>query len=275
MVPSHRLRESGGMSVLASLRPAPGLRVLVTGGASGIGAAIGRAFVEAGARVHVCDVDRAALDRLATDTPGITASMADVANERDVDLVHDDVAGTLGGLDVLVNNAGVAGPTGAIETLAPNHWERTVAVNLRGQFLFARRAVPLLKASRANPCIVAVASVAGRLGHAYHTPYAATQWAVVGLVKSLAMELGPHGVRVNAILPGLVQGERTDDLIAARAAATGRSVQAMRQDSLRGISLRRMVSAADVAACALYLCSPAACNVTGQAVSIDGNVEHL
>jgi NAD(P)-dependent dehydrogenase (short-subunit alcohol dehydrogenase family) len=275
MVASRRLRKSGGMSVLDSLRPAPGLRVLVTGGASGIGAAIGRAFVEAGARVHVCDIDRAGLDRLATDAPGITASMADVANERDVDLVFDDVVGTLGGLDVLVNNAGIAGPTGPIETLATSHWERTVAVNLHGQFLFARRAVPLLKASRANPCIVAMGSVAGRLGHAYRTPYAATQWAIVGLARSLAIELGPHGVRVNAILPGLVEGERMNDVVAARAAATGLTVEDLRQESLRGISLRRLVTAADVAACALYLCSPAACNVTGQAVSVDGNVEHL
>jgi len=270
-----RVRNSAGMTVLASLRPPPGLRVLVTGGAAGIGAAIARAFGEAGARVHVCDIDRAALDRLVTQHPGITSSMADVAIEKDVDLVFDDVVGTLGGLDVLVNNAGVAGPTGAIETLAASHWERTVAVNLHSQFLFARRAVPLLKQSQANPCIVAMSSVAGRLGYAYRTPYAATKWAIVGLTKSLAIELGPHGVRVNAILPGTVEGERMSGVIAARAAAIGVGIEAMQEEYLRKISLRRMVTADDVAAMALYLCSPAARNVTGQAVSVDGNVEHL
>jgi NAD(P)-dependent dehydrogenase (short-subunit alcohol dehydrogenase family) len=190
------------MNILDSLRPAPGLKVLVTAGAGGIGAAIARGFCEAGARVHVCDVDRAALDRLATENPDITISVADASSERDVDLVFDDVRGTLGGLDVLVNNAGIAGPTAAIESMDAAQWERTVAVNLNSQFLFARRAVPLLKASQSDPCIVAMSSVAGRLGYAYRTPYASTKWAVVGLMKSLAIELGPQGVRVNAIPAG-------------------------------------------------------------------------
>jgi NAD(P)-dependent dehydrogenase (short-subunit alcohol dehydrogenase family) len=269
------LRDSVGMSILDSLRPAPGLRVLVTAGASGLGAAIARAFGDAGAQVHVCDIDRSALDRLVTSAPGITSSMADVASERDVDLVFDDVLGTMGGLDVLVSNAGIAGPTGAIESLDAAHWERTIAVNLNSQFLFARRAVPLLKKSRANPCIVAMSSVAGRLGYAYRTPYAVTKWAIVGLTKSLAIELGPAGVRVNAILPGTVEGERMNGVIAARAASLGMGVDEMREDYLRKISLRRMVTADDVAAMALYLCSPAARNVTGQAVSVDGNVEYL
>lgn len=269
------LADSPCMPILESLRPAPGLRVLVTAGAGGIGAAIARAFSEAGARVHVCDVDRHALDRLVTEVPGITSSMADVAVEREVDLVFDDVLGTLGGLDVLVSNAGIAGPTGAIESLEAAHWERTLAVNLHSQFLFARRAVPLLKQSRANPCLLAMSSVAGRLGYGFRTPYAATKWAIVGLVKSLAIELGPAGVRANAILPGTVEGERMDGVIAARAAALGKGVEAMREEYLRKISLRRMVTADDVAAMALYLCSPAACNVTGQAISVDGNVEYL
>jgi len=263
------------MTILDSLRPRPGLRVLVTAGASGIGAAIARAFTEAGAHVHVCDIDRAALDRLASDSPGISSSTADASIEQDVDLVFDDVRGTLGGLDVLVNNAGIAGPTGAIQAMDAGLLERTVAVNLNSQFLFARRAVPLLMASGADPCIVAMSSVAGRLGYALRTPYAATKWAVVGLMKSLAIELGPHGVRVNAILPGTVEGDRINGVIAARAAATGLSQEAMREDYIRKTSLRRMVTAQDVAATALFLCSPAARNITGQAVSVDANTEYL
>jgi NAD(P)-dependent dehydrogenase (short-subunit alcohol dehydrogenase family) len=192
-----------------------------------------------------------------------------------VDLVFDDVAGALGGLDVLVNNAGISGPTGAIEAIDPSLWERTVAVNLHSQFLFARRAVPLLKQSLASPCILALGSVAGRLGCAYRTPYVASKWAVVGLAKSLAIELGPHGVRVNAILPGTVEGERMNGVSEARALAAGLGTGAMREEHLHRTSLRRMVTAEDVAALALYLCSPAARNVTGQAVSVDGNVEYL
>jgi len=247
----------------------------VTAGAAGIGAAIARAFSNAGAHVHVCDIDRVALDRLATDAPGITTSTADASIERDVDLVFDDVRGTLGGLDLLVNNAGISGPTAAIDVIDVSLWERTVAVNLNSQFLFARRAVPMLKESTANPSIIAMSSVAGRLGYAFRTPYASTKWAIVGMTKSLAIELGPHGVRVNAILPGTVEGERMSGMIAARAVATGVSIEVMREEYMRKISLRRMVTAEDIAATALFLSSPAARNLTGQAISVDGNVEYL
>ncbi len=263
------------MTLLDAVRPPPGLRVLITAGAAGIGAAMARAFDEAGASVHVCDIDRAALDRLVAEHPSISTSTADASLARDVDLVFDDVRGALGGLDVLVNNVGIAGPTGPIETLDATAWERTVAVNLNSQFLFTRRAVPLLKQSTADPCVIAMSSVAGRLGYALRTPYAATKWAIVGLMKSLAIELGPHGVRANAILPGTVAGERMNEVIAARAASTGASFDDTRDAYLRKTSLRRMVSAQDVAAMALYLCSPAARNVTGQAISVDAHIEYL
>jgi NAD(P)-dependent dehydrogenase (short-subunit alcohol dehydrogenase family) len=249
--------------------------VLVTAGAAGIGAAVARAFHDAGARVHVCDIDRSALDRLTREVPGITGSMADASVPGDVDLVFDDVQGSLGGLDVLVNNAGIAGPTGAVEDIDAADWTRTVEVNLNSQYYFARRAVPMLKRSQSNPVLIAMGSVAGRLGYPLRTPYAATKWAIVGLAKSLAIELGPHGVRANAILPGTVEGERMQSVISARAALLGSSVEAVREEYLKKISLRRMVTADDVAAMALFLCSPAARNVTGQAISVDGNLEYL
>jgi NAD(P)-dependent dehydrogenase (short-subunit alcohol dehydrogenase family) len=263
------------MSILEKLRPKPGLKVLVTAGAAGIGATIARAFHEAGARVHVCDIDRTAIDQFTGNTPGVTASMADASVANEVDLVFDDVRATLGGLDVLINNVGIAGPTGSIESIDCADWERTMAVNLNSQFYFARRAIPMLKRSIDNPCLIAMSSVAGRLGYPFRTPYASTKWAIVGLMKSLASELGPQGIRVNAILPGVVEGDRMNSVIKARALATGESVDAMRNDYLRKISLRRMVSADDVAAMAIFLSSPAARNVTGQAISVDGNVEYL
>jgi NAD(P)-dependent dehydrogenase (short-subunit alcohol dehydrogenase family) len=263
------------MSILDSLRPKPGLRVLVTAGAGGIGAAVARAFHEAGARVHVCDIDRSALDRMTAQTPGITGSMADASVAADVDLVFDDVQGALGGLDVLVSNAGIAGPTGPVEDIDALGWERTIAVNLNSQYYFARRAVPMLKRSTAGPSLIAMSSVAGRLGYAFRTPYASSKWAIVGMMKSLAIELGPHGIRVNAILPGPVEGERMDAVIAARAESVGIDAAAMREQYLNRISLRRMVDTDDVAALALFMCSPAARNLTGQAISIDANVEYL
>lgn len=263
------------MSITDLLRPEPGLRVLVTAGASGIGGAVARAFHEAGARVHVCDIDRVALNRLTQEIPGISSSVADASVAKDVDIVFDDVRGTLGGLDVLISNVGIAGPTGAVQDLERGDWERTMSVNLNSQFYFAQRAVPMLKQSTANPCLIAMSSVAGRLGYAFRTPYASTKWGIIGFMKSLAIELGPHGVRANAILPGVVEGDRMNSVIRARAAATGVAVETMREEYLRKISLRRMVTLDDVAAMAIFLSSPAARNVTGQAISVDGNVEYL
>jgi NAD(P)-dependent dehydrogenase (short-subunit alcohol dehydrogenase family) len=225
--------------------------------------------------VHVCDIDRSALERLAREAPELTNSTADASVPEDVERVFDDVQGALGGLDVLVNNVGIAGPTGAIQDLKRADWERTVSVNLNSQFYFAQRAVPLLKRSTMSPNLIAMSSVAGRLGYAFRTPYASTKWAIVGLMKSLAIELGPQGVRVNAILPGTVEGERMNGVIGARAATAGVSAQAMREEYLRKISLRRMVTVEDVAAMALFLCSPAARNLSGQAISVDGNMEYL
>ena len=220
------------MPILDTLRPTPDLRVLVTAGASGPGAAIARAFYEAGSRVHVCDIDRAALDRLHVDMPDITGSMADVSVDADVDLVFDDIRGTLGGLDVLVNAAGITGPAAAIECIERSGWERTIAVNLNGLYYFARRAVPMLRQSRADASMIAVGSIVGTVRFC-NAPHALTRWAIVGLVKSLALELGVDGIRVNAILPG--------------------------------------TTAENVAGVALFLCSPAARCVTGQAISLGSN----
>jgi NAD(P)-dependent dehydrogenase (short-subunit alcohol dehydrogenase family) len=260
------------MSILDSLRPVPNLRVLVTAGAGGVGAAIARAFHEAGSRVHVCDVDRSALDRLTSGAPGITGSMADASFPADVDGVFEDVRGALGGLDVLISNAGIAGPIGPIEAIDGGFWERTIAVNLNSQFYFARRAVPLLKQSLAGPCLIAMGSMASRAGRGFRTLYASSNGAVIGLMKSLALELGPHGIRVNAILPGTLASERPSVPIASRAEAAGIDVV---DEQARGKRLCRKVDTDDVAALALFLCSPAARNLTGQAVSIHHYVEEL
>jgi NAD(P)-dependent dehydrogenase (short-subunit alcohol dehydrogenase family) len=259
------------MSILDSLRPVPNLRVLVTAGAGGIGAAIARAFHEAGSRVHVCDVDRSALDRLTSGVPGITGSMADASFPADVDGVFDDVRGALGGLDVLISNAGIAGPIGPIEAIDGGFWERTIAVNLNSQFYFARRAVPLLKQSLASPCLIATGPITEPSGFGVRTLYASSNGALVGSMKSLALELGPHGIRVNAILPSAIEGERMRAVIAAQAESSGTGVEVAHGQPLGTNTRRRRVTLDDVAALALFLCSPAARNLTGQAVSICGS----
>ena len=262
------------------LKPYDGLRVLVTGGASGIGFEIADAFAECGARVHVCDASQAAIAALADRPPraatgAISATLADVSDPAAVERVFADVSTRLGGLDVLVNNAGIAGPTGGIDEIDPVQWEQTVAINLNAQFQFARRAVPLLRESKHGGAIIALSSVAGRLGYAFRTPYAATNWAVVGLVKSLAIELGPLGIRVNAIQPGIVRGPRMRRVIEARAQQLGIGYDEMEQRYLEKISLRRMTDPAEIAATALFLCSPGGHGITGQAISVCGNVEVL
>ena len=198
---------------------ASGQRVLVTAGAAGIGRAIVEALLAAGARVHLCDVDESALAEIAAAHPALSTSRADVADEADVDRLFADLGRSLGGLDVLVNNAGIAGPTAPIEEIDPADWRRCLEVDLTGQFLCARRAVPLLKAAGGG-AIVNMSSAAGRLGYAFRTPYAAAKWGVIGLTQSLAKELGPHNISVNAILPGIVQGppDRAGDRCPRRAA---------------------------------------------------------
>jgi NAD(P)-dependent dehydrogenase (short-subunit alcohol dehydrogenase family) len=255
-------------------RPNEGLRVLVTAGAAGIGRTIAQAMTDAGARVHVCDVSEQALKALRRKKTGLTATLADVASEEDVDRLFTDVRKELRGLDVLVNNAGIAGPTGPVETLSPADWRRTIEVDLIGQFLCARLAVPMLKKSR-NASMINISSVAGRLGYAYRTPYAAAKWGVIGFTQSLAKELGPAGIRVNAILPGLVAGERIERVIAARAETLKRSYKEVEREHLEKVSLRRMVSAEDVANTIVFLCSPLGRSISGQSISVCGNVETI
>lgn len=251
-----------------------GLRVLVTAGAAGIGRETARAFAEEGARVHVCDVDEAALAALAESDPGLGRSMADVADRAEVARLFDETLAGLGGLDVLVNNAGVAGPTAPVEEVDPEEWDRCVAICLTGQFNCARLAVPHLKES-ANPSIVNLSSAAGRLGFAMRTPYAAAKWGVVGLTKSLAIELGPFGVRVNAILPGVVDGARIRRVFEGKAKALGASVEEMEAKALAGVSMRTMVTERQIADQILFLCSERGRTISGQAVSVCGDTRDL
>ena len=188
--------------------------------------------------------------------------------------VRDCDIGALGGLDALVNNAGIAGPTAACEEVLLADWQRTLAVNLTGQFLCAQRAIPLLKASR-NASIANLSSAAGRFGFPLRTPYAASKWGVIGLTKSLSIELGPHGVRVNAICPGSVAGPRIDAVFANRAAARGSLPEVVRDEALAKTSLRRLVSADDIANAIVFLASPLGANISGHALPVDADTQSI
>lgn len=251
-----------------------GKRVLVTAGADGIGLEITRAFTEAGARVIVCDVQGASLERLAAELPAVQGCRADVSNEADVAALFATADRTLGGLDVLVNNAGVAGPTGGIETLTLTEWERTLAVNITGQFLCARLAVPRLRAGH-NPAIVNLSSAAGHLGMPGRSVYSASKWAVIGFTKSLALELGADNIRVNAVLPGAVDGPRIRAVIAAKADALGKPLEEVTRAYTSQAALGRMVTARDIANMVLFASSDLAANVTGQELVVDGLTQAL
>lgn len=251
-----------------------GKRVLVTAGADGIGLAIARGFRDAGARVMVCDVRPEILDELAMHDPDIAGMRADVSSETDVAALFAGVDTRLGGLDVLVNNAGVAGPTGGVETLSLADWERTLAINITGQFLCARLAVPRLRRG-VGPSIINLSSAAGHLGMPGRSAYSASKWAVVGFTKSLAIELGPDGIRVNAILPGAVNGPRIRAVIAAKAQSLGVPVETVASKYTGQAALGRMVSARDVVNMALFAASDAAGSVTGQELVVDGHTQAL
>jgi NAD(P)-dependent dehydrogenase (short-subunit alcohol dehydrogenase family) len=253
---------------------AKGLRVLVTAGASGIGRAISDVLALRGARVHICDVSDDFLADYRAAHRDSSVTKADVASEADVARLFADVKASLGGLDALINNAGVAGPTGGVEDIAPGDWRRTIDVCLTGQFLCSHHGVPMLKAAGGG-AIVNLSSAAGRFGYAFRTPYSAAKWGVIGLTQSLAKELGPDNIRVNAILPGIVEGPRMTGVITARAKQTDVSFEAMEKTFLDRVSLRRMVTAGDVAATVAYLLSPAGRNISGQSLGVDGNVEAL
>ncbi len=246
-------------------------KVLITAGAAGLGYAMAERFAQEGAKVAICDVNAETLDAVRRTHPDWLVEHADVASETDVDQLFKRVGETFGGLDVLVNNAGIAGPTAPIEEIAPADWQRTQDVCVFGMFLCIRRAVPLLRTAGGG-AIVNLSSSAGKFGFPYRTPYSAAKWAVIGVTKSLAIELGSDQIRVNAILPGLVSGARLDHVISARATQFGRTFEEQRTDMLARVAMRSSVEAGDVANLALFLASAEAARITGEAVSVDAGL---
>jgi NAD(P)-dependent dehydrogenase (short-subunit alcohol dehydrogenase family) len=250
------------------------LRVLVTAGGNGIGLAIARRFAAEGARVHTCDVDAAALAALAGSEPSISSTPCDVSNRKAVANLFADALANLGGLDVLVNNAGIAGPTSKVEEMNPEDWDRCLDICLTGQFNCARLAVPHLRRSK-NASIVNISSAAGRLGFAMRTPYAAAKWGVIGFTKSLSIELGPDNIRVNAILPGLVAGDRQRRVLEAKAQQRGISYAEMERTAFSYTSIKDYVTPEQIADQILFMCSPRGRTISGQAISICGDTQML
>ncbi|WP_306736282.1 SDR family oxidoreductase [Marimonas arenosa] len=251
-----------------------GHRVIVTAGANGIGLATARAFAAEGARVAVCDVDAAALSALAETDPQILATHCDVADRAAVTAFFEEALEDLGGLDCLINNAGIAGPTAPVEAIDPEDWDRTLNICLTSQFNCTRLAVEPLKAS-SNASVVNLSSAAGRFGFRNRTPYAAAKWGVIGFTKSVSRELGPFGIRVNAILPGIVAGERQDRVIAAKARSLNQSFEETRETIMSQASIPQMVTAGELADMMLFLASSRGRTISGQALAVDADLQGL
>ena len=248
--------------------------VLVTAGAGGIGRVIAEKFIAENYHVHVCDIDSAAIESFLHANPEAGATLADVSDPAQVDQVFAELAANHDHLDVLVNNAGIAGPTAHIEDIDPDDWDETISVNLNGHFYCARQAVPMLKAANGGS-IITIASNAAFFGCSLRAPYVASKWALLGFTKTLAMELGPFGIRANAICPSSVEGGRIDAVIEREAVRRGKSTEDVREMYMRQSSMRSFVSAEDVANLALFLASDKSAKMSGQALGLDGHTESL
>jgi NAD(P)-dependent dehydrogenase (short-subunit alcohol dehydrogenase family) len=247
-------------------------KVLVTAGASGIGRAIVEAFIASGDAVYTCDINQSALDGAAAVLKGLKTGICDVGSRAQIDTMVKQAAEMLGGVDILVNNAGISGPTVPVEDLDPDAWEEVLQVNLTGTFNVTRLCIPYLIKSK-NGVIINMSSAAGRFGYPNRSPYATVKWGLIGLTKTLSMELGEHNIRVNAILPGAVDGDRLQQIFEGRAKATGQSLAKVKHAAMEKKSLKRLVDPSDVAALAVFLASDAAKSISGQMLPIDGDLQ--
>lgn len=267
-MPREPLCLTGGMA----LEEEAGIRVIVTAGGSGLGAAISSAFLQQGAQVHTCDFDPAAIHDAQQSQPALAIEQIDVREEAAFRGWLQRALDAMGGCDVLVNNAGVAGPVGPVEQLSADAWRDCMAINLDAQFIACQGVIPAMKA-QGSGVILNMSSTSGLFGTPNRAAYTASKWAVIGLTKTLAIELGPHGIRCNAICPTSVEGERIDRVLASQSKVTGKSIDAIRDDYTAGTSLRRFAKASEIADMCLFLASEQAAFVSGQALAVDGNTE--
>jgi len=248
--------------------------VLITGAASGIGRRTAERFLEQGDEVHICDVSQELVEEFLEANPSATGSVADIGNRDDVARVFVELMQHHEYLDVLVNNAGIAGPSAPVDTHDEDGWDQCIQINLSGTFYMTKRAVPLLRKSGGG-AIINISSTAALHGYPLRSAYTASKWAMTGLMKTWAMELGPEGIRVNAVCPTSVEGSRIDEVIAREAKHRGLSVERVREIYLRQTSMRTFVSPDDVADTILFLASDGARKVSGQSISVDGHTEGL
>ena len=249
-------------------------KVVITAGASGIGLETAREFVSTGHIVAICDIDETALKSAKQALPSLITYHCDVSKPKETNFFIKSAAKQLQGIDTLVNNAGVGGPTKKIEDVTPEEWKNCIDICLGGQFNCISATVKYLKES-SNPSIINLSSAAGKMGFALRTPYSAAKWGVIGLSKSLAIELGEYGIRVNAVLPGIVSGKRQESILKSKASARNISFEQVESEALSYSSIKQYVSPRDIAKQIVFLASHNGKMISGQAISVCGDLKML
>lgn len=245
---------------------------MITAGAAGIGLKIAEAFAREGAWISICDVNSAAIAEVALQHPDWVCMTADVADAASLATWFNAAEIKTRGIDVLINNAGIAGPIGPVEDLAYDSWRQCLAVGLDAQFLAAQHVIPIMKQQRSG-AIINMSSTSGQHGVGLRAPYVAAKWGVIGFTKSLAIELGGFNIRVNAVCPGTVAGERIERVVAAEAKNRGLTADAVRAEYVGGQSIKRLVDPHEIADLCVYLASDKARMISGQAIAVDGHSE--
>jgi len=252
-------------------------KIIISAGASGIGWAITKVCVAKGASIYLCDIDLKAINKVKKHSlynKRIFVSEADASDETEVIDFFHKIKKKFRNLDALVNNVGIAGPTGTIEKLDSSEWENTLHVNVNSHFYFTKQAIPLLKKSKTSS-IINISSGAGIMGFPLRSPYAASKWAVIGMTKTLAMELGKYNIRVNAICPGTIKGDRMKRVIRDKAKFTKISAKKIESDFVSMASMNSWIYEDDIGKMCAFLISNEAERISGQIIGVDGNAIRL
>ena len=252
-------------------------KIIISAGASGIGWATTKVCLTRGAYVYLCDIDNKSLNKIKKHPlykKKLFAYEYDAANENEVSDFFDQIKKKTTKIDALINNVGVAGPTGTIEKLSSEDWERTLKINVISHFYFTKLAIPMLKKNKGGS-IINISSGAGIMGFPLRSPYAASKWAVIGVTKTLAMELGKYKIRVNAICPGTIKGNRMVRVIRDKAKFLKVSKKLVEKDFISMASMNCWIYEEDIGKMCSFLISNDGERISGQAIPVDGNATRI
>ena len=249
---------------------------VISAGADGLGFAIANKIINSGGKVYLSDINKSKIDKINSNKKyrnKIFAKHLDCTNPKDIKEYFNSLT-NLKKIDGLINNIGIAGPTKYLQNISIDEWDQTIKTNLSSHFYFTKFAIPFLKKSK-KASIINLSSTAGLFGYAQRSPYTSSKWAIIGLTKTLAVELGKFKIRVNAICPGSVNGDRMDRVINAKAKLIKSTSNKVRKELESMVSLKTFVEKEDIASMALFLLSDASENISGQIMTVDGNTERM